>query len=285
VESSGQKQLALASASKTPMSKLKPDLIPALTLKNQSSNDRFNITVQYGKDVSEYVKNMVRRAVRRIEQIIIKDMPDFVWKPEFGLPCSGLKNKEDFEVPSEIEDFWLSVEFDYTKPLNNNLASGGVCRLTPDRTRILSGWVEIDPKNIFLATVKIQEMVLIHEIIHALGFDKNSLNSRGLVSLEDPNRASGTCDKNPRYIGKSAVKIWKNKFGGVQESIPLDNSNVIGTCESHWRRAAISNEIMRPNISDQMFLSSLTIGVLEDLGYGVDYSTAEDSQVVVQPGS
>lgn len=116
-----------------------------------------------------------------------------------------------------------------------------------------------DPSGISLSRV------LLHESIHALGFDPVTLVNRGLVDQ---------ADFDVHYMGSQGIAEYQELLGGDSAVgyVNLDRSSV-----SHWSEHDFDNELMTPEIeiNRDMPLSKLTLGALKDLGYDVDFGAAD----------
>ena len=83
--------------------------------------------------------------------------------------------------------------------------------------------------------------------------------------------------ENEVYLGEEGLRVWQNDWG-CAGSPPIERDFGPGTRGSHFDEACLNNEIMTGFLNSQGGnpLSLLSIATLEDLGYQVDYSTAED---------
>ena len=112
------------------------------------------------------------------------------------------------------------------------------------------------------------EPVIEHEMLHILGigslWDDNNLFS----STED--------DFNP-YTGPAANNVWQTTWG-CTGSPPIRTTGRDGTRGVHWSDACLINELMTGAINSgrENPFSELTVGSLEDIGYTVDYSAADE---------
>jgi hypothetical protein len=66
-----------------------------------------------------------------------------------------------------------------------------------------------------------------------------------------------------------------NGYTGAK--VPVENTAVAGSADSHWRESVYDAELMTPfsEGGNPMPLSVVTIAGLRDIGYGVNYSAAE----------
>jgi hypothetical protein len=115
--------------------------------------------------------------------------------------------------------------------------------------------------------------VVTHEIGHALGFTPKSYLPKMLA-------AGGRAD--PHIIGTRARSEFAAHgawYTGV--IVPLEDRSGDGPNDPHWRFDVFGDEVMVAFTSrDFKFpLSSITLGLFEDLGYEVDFSVADPYEV------
>lgn len=75
----------------------------------------------------------------------------------------------------------------------------------------------------------------------------------------------------------NASREWRS-ISGCSNSVPVESSfpsDLAIQC-GHWDEQCMQNEIMTPTVQRRGPVSRVTIGALEDLGYAVDYSKADD---------
>lgn len=111
------------------------------------------------------------------------------------------------------------------------------------------------------------ERVIMHEIGHILG----------IGTLWSRFRVGRTADfaSNPRYVGVNGVEGYK-QIGGKSDDIPVANTGGDGTADSHWREETFADELMSGYATGDMPVSIMTVKSLQDLGYAVDESKAEE---------
>jgi hypothetical protein len=130
--------------------------------------------------------------------------------------------------------------------------------------------------------------VVLHEMAHVLGIGtlwtyNTDLAGAGTYNLYTI--GSG------QYFGPHALAGWQNEFGQAGASyVPVELGGSGGTANGHWNEVDggagatgfvsnitgldFSRELMTGWASGQFFLSTVTLGGLDDLGYIVDYSKA-----------
>jgi hypothetical protein len=128
--------------------------------------------------------------------------------------------------------------------------------------------------------------IIAHEMGHVLGFG-TIWNAKGLLG--------GTFSGDPFFSGARARAHFDVlKPGYVGNRVPVENTGGAGTINSHWRETVFNNEMMTGFASPVGAVSPIslvTIASLADLGYSVNYSTAEPfprpptAAAGAQPGS
>ena len=113
--------------------------------------------------------------------------------------------------------------------------------------------------------------VITHEMGHVLGFG---------TLWYTPQLTQGIGGADPIYIGPAALALWPtfSQLGYSGQPVPLENLFGAGTRDSHWRESVFDTELMTGFIESPgvpMPLSKLTIAVLQDLGYQVNYGAAD----------
>jgi len=130
--------------------------------------------------------------------------------------------------------------------------------------------------------------VVMHEMAHVLGIGtlwtyNTDLAGAGTYNLYTI--GSG------QYYGPNALAAWQNEFGQANATyVPVELGGGGGTANGHWNEVNggagatgfvsnltgldFSRELMTGWASNQFFLSTVTLGGLDDLGYIVDYSKA-----------
>lgn len=99
---------------------------------------------------------------------------------------------------------------------------------------------------------------IVHETLHAMGLG-TLWNTFKLLNLTG------------NYIGTNALEAYRELTGkpGLT-SVPVEPGS------GHFSETALGNEILTPTIGKTTFISTVSIGALEDLGYTVDYTHAEN---------
>jgi Leishmanolysin len=102
------------------------------------------------------------------------------------------------------------------------------------------------------------------------------LRRTGIGTLWERKNVTGPETSNCPYYGPRANAEYKNITGC--DVVPTENSGTIndGTFCGHWDEECMKSELMTGFLNGGLNpLSRITIATLADLGYTVDYSTAE----------
>jgi Leishmanolysin len=105
--------------------------------------------------------------------------------------------------------------------------------------------------------------VVLHEMAHVLG----------IGTLWDD---LGLYRGGANYLGPKANKEWNAL--GCPGPTPVEQDFGPGSAGSHWDEVCLANELMTPRAGgagDLFPLSRITVGSLDDIGYGVNYNCAE----------
>ena len=133
---------------------------------------------------------------------------------------------------------------------------------TSDGTSI-SGFMEFDVADVAtLIASGSWEAVILHEMGHVIG----------IGTLWDYNNL---VDNNLNYLGPNAQNVWSNTWGCTSSAPPVETDGGPGTAGGHWDEACLLDELMTGFLTGSLPLSALTIATLEDIGYTVDYSSAD----------
>ncbi|RYD52489.1 MAG: PEP-CTERM sorting domain-containing protein [Verrucomicrobiaceae bacterium] len=130
--------------------------------------------------------------------------------------------------------------------------------------------------------------VVLHEMAHVMGIGTLWTQNTDLAGAGTYNLyAVGS----GQYYGPNALAGWQNEFGQSGATyVPVELGGGSGTANGHWNEVDgggvstgfvsnitgldFSKELMTGWASNPFFLSTVTLGGLDDLGYIVDYSKA-----------
>lgn len=109
--------------------------------------------------------------------------------------------------------------------------------------------------------------VILHEMGHVIGIG---------TLWENHNFLEGKGTSNPLFVGPNAMREYGVLLGKGPTKVPAANTGGPGTADSHWREKTFGNELMSGYADKGLLpLSRLTIAMLEDLGYEVDYDATD----------
>ena len=86
---------------------------------------------------------------------------------------------------------------------------------------------------------------------------------------------TGEGDECPYKLDSSATREYQ-AISGCTDSVPTESGGGSGTKCGHFDEACLKHELMTGYASGKLPMSRITVGGLEDLGYEVDYSKADD---------
>lgn len=224
------------------------------TIRNDEVNaPGYQIDVTYGTpNLSDAQKSVFERAVTRIQQIIVGDLPSVT------LPDRTF-----------IDDMRITA---YVEPMDPNL--NGYATATAWRTGAAGlayeGEIHISASKIGNPGIY---YTTIHEMLHALGFYDDFFTATNTVS--------GLGTTAPLFTGANAVREFRTYFGRPSATgVPLYGVlAAMGSYGSHWDTDTIGTEIMSvgwdTTRTDVRPFSRMTIGLLDDIGYDVNYAAAD----------
>jgi hypothetical protein len=224
--------------------------------------------------LSDDLARALARAVTRVRDVIDAELPDLPVRLDEG-ECHPSAPALD-EV---VDDLLVYVS---ETPLPRGVLGGAsVCWSRAESRLPVVASILVNSHEIPLMQREgILDAVLQHELLHALGFNRGSIEQRQL--------AVGLAGPDPRFTGTEALAAYRSVPGRVNRDglPPLENTGGPGTRESHWRWSDLAPELMTSYFSLGTFtpLSHLTVGALADLGYRVR-STGDDFRVLQAPAA
>lgn len=266
----------------------------------------FYIELAFTATVSPEIQTLARVAANRWQQVIVGDLPDVTVPAATG----GTRIIDD-----------LLIGIDVKALSGNTIAQAGFTDIRVGNTGVRANWQpgsSVGNGLPYVGNVTINTAykdapgifsTIIHEIGHVLGFGTLWSNSIGTFS----SYVSDIGTANPVYRGpngSAAVREYNRSFGTTGTSVPLYDKvqqlpyGYDGSYGTHWRDDIFNNnkpgvplasqyyELMTANYNVlatlpngqpmPSYLSAVTVGAMQDLGYQVNYTAADN---YVRPGA
>jgi hypothetical protein len=214
----------------------------------------FQITLNFidspAGPVPQAIRSLSQQAVSRWSRVIIGDLPgvlnggvfidDLEMSVQMGL-LGGAPNGPTGPLANA-----RPVDF---RPGSNGLPYTGITGLNPFYSTLNTP----ADRDYLLDTIT-------HEIGHALGFAPGAdFYDRYVVGNN--------------FTGPNALREYNTLFGISAVGVPLQPGSL-----AHWSEAIFDEELMTPTaepVGVREFISTVTIGALQDMGYSVNYGAAE----------
>jgi hypothetical protein len=186
-----------------------------------------------------------KTAVARWQQIIVSDLPSVdgaSWGFSYGV----------------VDDVRISVAIRPIDGDNRVLGQAGWDQVRQDTWLPWRSHLEIDTFDVDRIAADGRLIYAIeHEMLHALGFNATLWSYMGLLN------SSGN------YIGEHGLYAYRMLTGNQSAAF-------VPTSGSHLSESVFGTELMTPEmIRPPGPISVVTIGILEDMGYKVNYSAAD----------
>jgi hypothetical protein len=227
------------------------------------------IEVRYVSDVTPALQNAVTIAAARWTRALSKNMGDFQLTSAANECFVGEPALN--EIHHNLLIFVSLLHIDHA---GGNLAYTEICKLSTRDTLPIVSHIRVDSEDLDSVVARGElQGVMMHEMGHALGFNPQSYLPKGL--------AEGASD-DPVFVGGAARSEF-SKHGAwyTGATVPLENTSNLGVRDPHWRFSVFGDELMVPVVSRgfKSPLSTITLGLFQDLGYTVDFSVADPYEV------
>lgn len=212
----------------------------------------FDVEIVFDGAVPDSLKQVVRKAARRWEEIVVGDLPDLTAAEVEGDRFLSEVGRDTLPVDDVVFIMEARALDSY-----NGLAYGPSTRNGSSAGTAIAGRFILDPTY-----EGDQYANALHEMGHLLGLaGNNSISGRTVKT---------SVDGESRYIGAGGVHQWQ-EAGGDTDYIPMRN----GAHLSAWAIETIS---MMVDGSDPA-LTTITAASLQDMTYAVDMSQAVETEV------
>ncbi len=163
----------------------------------------------------------------------------------------------------------IFIEITAIDGAGNILGGAGPCVLRSTGGLPSLGYIQLDEADLSgMPQAELNNLIL-HEMGHVLGFG-TLWPDQGLLTGAV---ADGGTD--PRFTGSVGIQRY-HQLGGQQTTVPVEAGGGPGTEDSHWRESVFDTELMTGFLGGGANpLTGMTIGSIQDLGYAVDYASAE----------
>ncbi len=213
-------------------------------------------------------------AQQRWEAIITGDLPD----DYASLPANSCGPSPAIDQP--IDDLLIFVSLGPIDGPGGILGQAGPCFLHSVGLLPAIGQMTFDVADLDgIEAAGLLSDVVLHEMGHVLGYG-TLWSDLGL--LQDPSSLGGL---DPYFNGPLAIASFDSLGGSghVGAKVPVEDQGGPGTADAHWREATFENEIMTGFVNAGFNpLSAVSIASMADIGYAVDYATA-DPYVIAFP--
>lgn len=212
----------------------------------------------------------VAAAVQRWQSIIVGDLPSSTIEIPAGTCDPALRAES-----ATIDDIKIQVVIDSIDGPGDVLGGAGPCILRSASGLPSLGFIKLDSADLASMSQSDLNDLILHEMGHVLGIG-TLWPDQGLLTGACPEDPDATiCSTDPQYLGALGRGRYHD-MGGLATNIPVEGTGGPGTWNSHWRESIFQNELMTGYIgSGANPLTAMTIASLQDLGYAVDYATAE----------
>jgi Leishmanolysin len=219
---------------------------------------------------SEEVLDVISRAVARWQQVV--KYGGATTALTLGRDVCGIRQAGSSVTKGTLVLFVRVTQIDGSGGI---LAQAAPCALDATGTLPVAARLELDADDVPAAA---QSGVLVaiveHELGHALGFG-TLWTQHGLLA--------GAPDSQLTFTGVHAraafLAAGGASFPGMP--VPVESRGGLGTVGNHWPASVFGAELMTAGLRGLQSapLSTITIASLEDLGYVVDYSAADQFSV------
>ena len=237
---------------------------------NASSNGNYDIKLQFsGTAFTPERQQVFEDAAARWSEIIVGDIEDAVFRPDV-LNANTACGYSDQTFITEVDDLIIFANIRLIDGENGILGQAGPVFLRTEGNLPIVGCMEFDSADVANLEAKGSfDEVILHEMGHVLGIG-TLWNTFNLLEGSCA-QASGPS----RFNGSGSVTEWQALTG--PGNVPVEDDFGEGTACGHWDEGVFDGELMTGFLENQgaVPLSRLTIASLKDLGYEVNFTSAE----------
>ncbi|MFI5310517.1 MAG: leishmanolysin-related zinc metalloendopeptidase [Gemmatimonadales bacterium] len=239
------------------------------TLFTAQAASGYHVTTRFVGTVDADLQARVLRAVDRVRGAVVGHVGDVdVSGLDVGTLC-GLTGVTP--ITETIHDLIIYVQIAPIDGVNGVFAQTVPCVVRSDNQLPTVSVVTIDAADsAFLIANGLFDGVVLHEVIHALGFGSDWLTFAGLLS------GVGTAD--PRFLGTAATAAFVAAGGSSAPGVPAENVGAPAIVNQHWRTSSFGDELMTGSFSVGQLrpFSAITIQSLGDIGYVTNPAAADN---------
>ena len=211
----------------------------------------------------------LRSAAARWQRVVTADIPNVQFSGQEYDWC-GLH----FRIYAEVDDLAVFAVIRDIDGQGRTLASAGWC-VARQGGLPLFGTLTFDASDLDRFDDGSLLDLSLHELGHTLGIG-TLWDNFGL--LQEPS-VPDNVGADTHFNGPSAVAAFHEAggLGYAGAKVPVENSAIPGSGDSHWRTSVFHDELMDPVYypGERSPLSAITIQSLADIGYQVDVTQAD----------
>ena len=216
---------------------------------------KFDFKITYQARVPTKLKKIVEDARKKWIDIIVGDFHEYTYE--------GV----------HYDQLHLNVMYGTLDGESGTIAQGASNLYNPYDQVPVRGSLTVDKAD-YLANINDPDFIyyaVLHEFGHVVGLDKFTWEYRSLIDASDA--------KFLKYIGPEGKREFARLLGvSSPRDVPLETEGGAATFGQHIREKEFDIELMTGFIEEEppMPLARLSIAMLKDLGYEVNYKSADD---------
>lgn len=259
---------------------VRADTFPAINFELESREKGFDVVFRVieGSGGPEGVTALAE-AEAKLESLIFADLPNESFS---GPVCAIGGAPAAATIDEEIDDLLVLVRFRNIDGLGGAGASGNPCLIRDGPGPTLVGIIDLDLAEWEILTEQFRRDFILHETVHVMGLVPNLLNLWGCLaqpSTGPPNTRVADSHFSCPNARSAFELVGGSRYTGA--SVPLENGATrpltAQTLNHHWRKSVFGAELMTGWFSSggKAPFSRVTLGALEDLGFGVVAANAD----------